>query len=338
MKQKRPEIGERIELTDTRGKKRPILLWPEQKRWFWPLTGTTFSLGIGLMVMILAGGMRFRAVSCGIIATGLAGGICFFIRQSRLEHFRFMRASRRAQRVEKEIERFNIVLLRGLRLPLRNIRQAADKIRTPFYSLTSSCVEQTTCQDRLSFEKGNYGKEIAVIQEGVEEMDALAAGMLRMARARRAQLRTDWVDVNSIVVGVVHKLDPLVQQSGATIHMQHLPTCLADSDLISQLFEALISNALQYSGDNQNAQIRIWGWIERNKTVYCVQDNGIGMDSDEIDKIFEMFYRVRPDRTTKQQGLGLAVVRRVVEQHNGRLWVKSIPGRGSTFTFSLPMK
>lgn len=249
-----------------------------------------------------------------------------------------MRAVRRAERVEKEIERFNIVLLRGLRLPLRNIRHAVEIIANTCSCLVSSSASSGLSQEGFGFEKKDMSKEIVAIREGVDEMDALAAGMLRMARARRAQLRTDWVDVNSIVVGIVHTLDSLVQQSGATIHMQHLPTCLADSELLGQLFEALISNALQYTGDNPNAQVRIWGWTERDKTVYCVQDNGVGIPSDEIDKIFEMFYRIKPDRNPKQQGLGLAVVRRVVEQHNGRLWVKSVPGRGSTFTFSLPMK
>ena len=74
-------------------------------------------------------------------------------------------------------------------------------------------------------------------------------------------------------------------------------------------------------------------WEEGGRHLYCVQDNGVGIAEEELDKIFELYYRIQP--SSPRQGLGLALVRRIVEKHSGRLWVSSTPGKGSQFTFSL---
>ena len=108
---------------------------------------------------------------------------------------------------------------------------------------------------------------------------------------------------------------------------------MGDPDLVEQLWRELIVNALQNLSPHRRGKVRVWGWEEGGRHLYCVQDNGVGIAEEELDKIFELFYRVDP--ASKRQGLGLALVRRIVEKHSGRLWVSSTPGKGSQFTFSL---
>ncbi|HEV56090.1 MAG TPA: HAMP domain-containing histidine kinase [Phycisphaerales bacterium] len=338
---KRPEKGQAVLLADSRARRRPVLLWYEQRAWFWVMAGLcAFVLASLGFWQLAAAGSGGAAIVCGALGGAMAAGGVVLVQQGRFRGFHAARAQHRVHRVEKELERFLIVLLRGLRLPLRTVRAAAERLGEPHLaaarepttsgapSYMGRTLSETTCP---------RDDPLDDLRRGLDHIDALAAGMLRLARARRADLRRTWVNVNALVVDVVHGLDPLIQQSGATVHMQDLPACLADADLLRQLFEALLRNALEYFAPNRPPEVRIWGWTEGGRVVYCVQDNGIGIAEDEIDRIFEVFYRVGPS-SEGSRGLGLAVARRVIEQHAGRFWVHSRPGRGSTFSFALPVK
>ena len=338
---KRPEKGQAVPLTDARARRRPVLLWYEQRAWFWVLAGLcAFVLAGSGFWRLAAAGSGGAALACGALGGAMAAAGVVLVRRSRFRGFCAARAQHRARRVEKEMERFVIVLLRGLRLPLRNVRAAAERLREPYLAAAREPTTSGDLCDMAGRAEGvscRLGDPLDELWRGLEHIDALAAGMLRLARARRAELRRTWVNVNALVVDVVHGLDPLIQQSGATVHMQDLPVCLADADLLRQVFEALLRNALEYFAPNRPPEVRIWGWTEGGHVVYCVQDNGIGIAEDELDRIFEVFYRVGPS-SEGPRGLGLPVARRVIEQHAGRFWVHSRPGRGSTFSFALPAK
>jgi signal transduction histidine kinase len=96
-----------------------------------------------------------------------------------------------------------------------------------------------------------------------------------------------------------------------------------------------VDNAVNYLDESRSGLIRIFAKRQANRNIYCVQDNGVGIVADHQDKIFEIFHRLVPDKG-RGEGLGLTIVRRILDRHNGKIWVESQVGKGSSFFVSLP--
>jgi light-regulated signal transduction histidine kinase (bacteriophytochrome) len=114
------------------------------------------------------------------------------------------------------------------------------------------------------------------------------------------------------------------------------PDLYGDTTMIKQIFQNLISNAVKYSRYENAAIIKIKGWRDGAKTIYSVADNGIGFDMQDATKIFEIFHRLPETDSYEGHGVGLAIVKRLVNRHDGTIWVESKKGFGSTFYFSFP--
>ena len=106
--------------------------------------------------------------------------------------------------------------------------------------------------------------------------------------------------------------------------------------MIEQLFTNLISNAVKYSKDKAQSIIKISSSINKNEIVYQVSDNGIGMDMKEIDKVFQIFSRLSNSKEFEGSGVGMAIAKKITDRHNGRIWVESKLGEGSTFYVTFP--
>jgi len=122
-----------------------------------------------------------------------------------------------------------------------------------------------------------------------------------------------------------------------------LPDCRADAALINQVFSNLLENAIKYRDSARPLRVRVWGrhpgWGHREKdarTVYCVEDNGLGVAPEHRQKIWDLFYRPNPQGSSAGEGIGLTVVQRVVERHGGKVWMESETGKGSRFFLTLP--
>jgi signal transduction histidine kinase len=114
-----------------------------------------------------------------------------------------------------------------------------------------------------------------------------------------------------------------------------LPPCQGDQTQINQVFSNLLDNALKYLDSNRPGEIRVSGREESAEIIYSVEDNGIGIAEEHQESIYHIFHRLKPQHGSGD-GLGLTIVRRVVDRHNGKIWVASLPGRGSTFYVALP--
>jgi signal transduction histidine kinase len=118
--------------------------------------------------------------------------------------------------------------------------------------------------------------------------------------------------------------------------LEELPGCVGDRDQIDQAFSNLLNNAVKYLHPKRKGLIKIWGRQEGSMSVYCVEDNGVGIPPEHQDRVFEIFHRVDPAGGVAGDGLGLSIVSRILDRHQGRIWLESEPGKGSKFFVALP--
>jgi chemotaxis family two-component system sensor kinase Cph1 len=141
-------------------------------------------------------------------------------------------------------------------------------------------------------------------------------------------------DANLVLGLALQQLQLRIEESGAKITFDKLPAVVANQDLLIRVFQNLIGNAIKYSNEKP-AEIYISCKREASEWVFSVKDNGIGVDPQYHDRIFEPFQRLR-HREAAGTGVGLAICKRIVERHGGRMWVESAEGKGSTFLFTIP--
>ena len=145
------------------------------------------------------------------------------------------------------------------------------------------------------------------------------------------------VDCEQILDQTVKNLRSAISEAGAVITHDPLPTILADDAQLLQVFQNLIGNAIKFRRD-EPPQIHVSAVKNKKEWIFSVKDNGIGIESRHLDRIFVIFQRLHKRSQYGGTGMGLAIVKKVVERHNGRVWVESEFGSGTTFYFTIPEK
>jgi len=142
-------------------------------------------------------------------------------------------------------------------------------------------------------------------------------------------------DLSVILASAIENLKISIQESGAQITSDALPTLRVDPMQFVLLFQNLLSNAMKFRG-NSPPLIRVGATHRQGEWVFSVTDNGIGIDPEHAERIFMIFQRLHPRDRYPGTGMGLAICKKIVEQHGGRIWVESSLGKGATFFFTLP--
>jgi light-regulated signal transduction histidine kinase (bacteriophytochrome) len=176
---------------------------------------------------------------------------------------------------------------------------------------------------------------VSKIVRGARDMSHLIDELLALSRFDDQPLTMSLVDTRALVENV---LDELVPQSTERIHVVvgALGPCLGNSRLLQQVWANLVSNALKFSRERDLALIEIGSVVSGPMITYFVRDNGVGFDSKRAQELFMPFRRFHDQTRYEGQGLGLAIARRIVARHGGRIWAESRPGEGAVFCLTLP--
>lgn len=239
----------------------------------------------------------------------------------------------------RELEEIIRVATHDLRTPMVNI-EGFGRILTQSCEQIRTLIGEQKITDKLKKQldeviEVDIPESVGIINSGVSEMNSLLDGLLRLAKVGYSATEIVQLDMNTKIENIIDAMRFQVEQSGAEIKVEPLPSCLGDKLQINQVFSNLLANALKCIDPSRPGRVRISGHTEKDYSVYCVQDNGVGIKANNIEEIFKMSYRVRPADDTGE-GLGLAIVRRIVSRHNGQVWAESEAGKGSKFFVKLP--
>ncbi|VTU27044.1 Phytochrome-like protein cph1 [Variovorax sp. PBS-H4] len=177
---------------------------------------------------------------------------------------------------------------------------------------------------------------MAFIVEGAQRMRAMMDALLVYSRAGRREMARRPVALDRTLDDVLEHLAPVIQRSGATVEREPLPSILGDAVAMAQVFQNLIGNALAFHAEGRAPHVKVCARDEGAEWVVEVQDNGIGIEPQYFQRIFLIFQKLHARDRSEGAGIGLAVCKKVVERHGGRISVASELGRGTTFAICLP--
>lgn len=239
----------------------------------------------------------------------------------------------------KELEAIVYVASHDLRSPLVNIQGFSKELALSCSDILAKLKQAEFTQARQSgLERvltEDIPESIDFILTSVAKMDALLSGFLRFSRLGRAAISIEALDMNQMLTEIAQTMEFRVKQSGVTMKIEPLPGCMGDAVQISQVFSNLLDNSLKYLDTKRPGVITVSGHRDGARSIYQVQDNGIGIAPEHQGKVFEIFHRLNPTGSAGE-GLGLTIALRVMERHHGRIWIESKPGKGSSFFVSLP--
>ncbi len=225
------------------------------------------------------------------------------------------------ERSNADLQQFAYVASHDLQEPLRNVASSLQMLEKKY-------------RGKLDAEADQY---IHYAVEGAVRMKALVLDLLaysRVATRRKPPERTDCVQVLDLTS---KNLRLTIAETGAVITHDPLPTIYADDTQLLQVFQNLIQNAIKFRKD-EPPRVHVSAVKNKNEWIFSVNDNGIGIEPRHLDRIFVIFQRLHKRSQYEGTGMGLAIVKKVVERHGGRIWVESEPGVGTTFYFTIPEK
>ena len=221
-------------------------------------------------------------------------------------------------RNNRELENFASIVAHDLRSPLLTISGYCQLLHEEFEEQPQPSVE-------------GYLKQIV---EGAARMDRLIEDLLEYSRAGRSRRPLQQIDMESVVVQARANLEATIRKYNAQIEVGPMPALIGDQTQLVQLFQNLIGNAIKFRRHTP-PWVRITASRNGNGWIFTVEDNGIGIEKDQFDQIFKTFQRLH-GQEYPGTGIGLAICKKIVERHDGQIWLGSVVGQGTTFQFTLP--
>ena len=245
---------------------------------------------------------------------------------------------------DRENEMFVYSVSHDLRSPLVNLQGFSQELALSCQDLRELVAETDGVPDTVRKRAGRLidgqvGEAIQFIQAAVTRLAGIIDALLRLSRAGRVEYRLHAVEVGQVVQRVVGALQNTLQQKNAAVTVGDLPAVWGDPTALEQVFANLIGNAANYLDPARPGRIEVGAAPPESpdQQVIFVRDNGLGIPAEHQGKVFLAFQRLHPDQA-QGEGIGLTLVRRVVERHGGKIWFESAAGAGTTFYVALPTR
>jgi light-regulated signal transduction histidine kinase (bacteriophytochrome) len=219
-----------------------------------------------------------------------------------------------------EMERFTYTVSHDLRSPLITIQGFLGFLK----------------KDIKQIDDDKSDTDIKMIENAVRKMDTLLSNTLELSRIGRVTNPPEAVSYEEIVVDSLAQLAEKIRSSGISVLVaKELPQVYVDRMRIMEVLVNLIENSIKYIGNQTDPQVEIGYDADKEKPVFFVRDNGIGIDPSQHEKVFGLFYKL--DKKSEGSGAGLAIVKRILEVHGGLVWIESEEGEGCKICFTLPL-
>ncbi|TVQ11820.1 MAG: GHKL domain-containing protein [Bacteroidetes bacterium] len=237
----------------------------------------------------------------------------------------------------REMEQLIYITSHDLRSPLVNIKGFNNELQYSLkqYKDLHNDFGSALLTEKASLIEKDINESIEYINISIDKMDRLLKGLLGYSRLGRMIRIPAQIFMNNLVADVIKTNEYQLKNSHIVIEISDLPSCWASEQMINQAFSNLLSNAINYRDDNKKGFIKISGEQSDNLVTYCIEDNGIGIEPQHQEKVFELFYRLNPQKG-EGEGLGLPTVKKIIELNAGKIRLESEPGKGSKFFVTLP--
>ncbi len=225
-------------------------------------------------------------------------------------------------RSNRDLEQFSYAVSHDLQEPLRMV--------SSYLTLLERRYRGQLDQDAQEF--------IGFAVDGAQRMSRMITDLLEYSRVHRRGTQFAQVRLDDVLAEALSNLSPSIAENGAVIDAMALPVVMGDPSQLMRVFQNLVGNALKYHQKDVHPHITIQAKMDGDQWRISVADDGIGIDMTHADRLFQVFQRLQPRGEYEGSGVGLALCRRILERHHGRIWAESPgPGQGSTFLFTLPV-
>jgi len=249
--------------------------------------------------------------------------ICRLQQQLQAQNLQLQQLNQELKRSNQELEEFAYVVSHDLQQPLQSITGFAELL--------------LGMKSTIDFEAEAEEYVRPILDEGIR-MQELIKNLLEYSRVGTKKQDLKPIDCQELLTKTLVHLQKTLEKNNAIISYDTLPVVMGDRVQLSQLFQNLIENGIKYQRPNVQPKVTITTKQTAQDWLFAIHDNGIGIDSQYFDRIFQIFTRLHSSQHYPGTGIGLAICKKIVERHGGKIWLESELGIGTTFYFTIPLR